>query len=76
MKKAAASAPLSIVCNKDVWEAIRPDGLEKVTTTPADGPRGQRGTVRVTLTGAQLVTYLDQLDQDAHPGWMGPDLPD
>ncbi|MFJ3513136.1 hypothetical protein [Streptomyces luteogriseus] len=76
MKKAAGIGSLSIVCNKDVWEATRPDGLKKVTTTPADGPRGQRGMVRVTLTGAQLVTYFDQLDQDAHPGWMGPDLPD
>ncbi|WNI27339.1 hypothetical protein [Streptomyces sp. ITFR-16] len=76
MKKAAGIGSLSIICNKDIWESTRPDGLKKVTTTPADGPRGQRGMVRITLTGAQLVTYLDQLDQDAHPGWMGSDIPD
>lgn len=76
MKKAAGIGSLSIVCNKDVWESTRPDELKEVTTTTADGPRGQRGMVRITLTGAQLVTYLDQLDQDAHPGWLGSDLPD
>ncbi|WP_405622374.1 hypothetical protein [Streptomyces sp. NBC_01508] len=54
----------------------RPDDLKKVTTTPADGERGQRGMVRITLTGAQLVTYLSHLDGDAHPGWLGPDFPD
>lgn len=76
MKKAAGIGSLSIVCNKDIWTDTRPDGLKKVTVTPADGERGQRGMVRVTLTGAQLVAYLNQLDQDAHPGWMGSDLPD
>lgn len=24
---------------------------------------------RITLTGAQLIAYLDHLDQDAHPGY-------
>ncbi|MEU2346333.1 hypothetical protein ABZ745_31685 [Streptomyces sp. NPDC013082] len=76
MKKAAGIGSLSIVCNKDIWTDTRPDGLKKVTVTPADGERGQRGMVRVTLTGAQLVAYLNQLDQDAHPGWMGANLSD
>lgn len=76
MKKAAGIGSLTIICNKDIWQSTRPDGLKKVTTVPADGERGQRGMVRITLTGAQLVTYLDELDQDAHPGWMGPNLPD
>ncbi|MFE2462959.1 hypothetical protein [Streptomyces sp. NPDC059402] len=76
MKKAAGIGSLSIVCNKDIWTDTRPDSLKKVTITPADGERGRRGMIRLTLTGAQLVTYLDQLDQDAHPGWMGPSLPD
>ncbi|MCL7382215.1 hypothetical protein [Streptomyces sp. 35G-GA-8] len=74
-KKAAGIGSLDIICNKDVWEGTRPDELKKVTTTAADGPRGQRGMIRVTLTGAQLVTYLTELDKDAHPGWMGPNLP-
>ncbi|WP_381805618.1 hypothetical protein [Streptomyces niveus] len=26
-------------------------------------------------TPAQLVTYLSHLDDDAHPGWLGPDFP-
>lgn len=75
MKKAAGIGSVSIICNRDIWTDTRPDGLKKVTITPADGERGQRGMVRVTLTGAQLVTYFNQLDQDAHPGWLGPDFP-
>ncbi|WEH43957.1 hypothetical protein [Streptomyces sp. AM 2-1-1] len=76
MKKAAGIGSLTIICNKDIWESTRPDGLKKVTTAPAGGERGQRGMVRITLTGAQLVTYLDELDWDAHPGWVGADYPD
>ncbi|MET9497445.1 hypothetical protein [Streptomyces sp. NPDC006552] len=75
-KKAAGIGPVSIVCNKDMWTDTRPDDLKKVTTTPADGERGRRGMVRVTLTGAQLVTYYNQLDRDAHPGWDGAQRPD
>ncbi|MFJ5927638.1 hypothetical protein ACIQF6_34085 [Kitasatospora sp. NPDC092948] len=69
LNKAAGIGTMSVVCTGDMWERTRPVSLAKVETKPADGERGARGLVRVTLTGAQLVDYLKELDFNGHPGW-------
>ncbi|MFF1908266.1 hypothetical protein [Kitasatospora sp. NPDC058218] len=69
LTKAAGVGTMSIVCAADLWDRTRPDKLEKVEKPPAEGERGGRGLVRITLTGTQLVDYLKELDFQAHPGW-------
>ncbi|MET8276502.1 hypothetical protein ACWD7C_32110 [Streptomyces sp. NPDC005134] len=39
-------------------------------TRPADGDRGNRGLIRITLAGTELVAYLTELNDNAHCGWM------
>ncbi|MER6364424.1 hypothetical protein [Kitasatospora sp. NPDC001527] len=69
LTKAAGIGTMSIVCTADMWDRTRPENLSKVDKPLAEGERGGRGLVRVTLTGSQLVDYLKELDWNGHPGW-------
>jgi hypothetical protein len=74
--KAAGVARVTIMCPKGLWEETKPTGYEnalkaKVSEIPK-GPRGGRVLVRVTMTGTNLVSYLKELDNNAHPpGFFG-----
>lgn len=70
LQKAAGIGTITLVMTPDLWTGTRPDDLKKVSQQPADGDPGRRGLVDVTLTGAQLVDYLDELNNRIHPGWM------
>ncbi|MFE7529422.1 hypothetical protein ACFU7Y_27425 [Kitasatospora sp. NPDC057542] len=76
LNKAAGIGTMSIVCASDMWDRTRPTSLSKVDKPPAEGERGSRGLVRVTLTGSQLVDYLKELDWNGHPGWGNEEGPD
>ncbi|MFJ9447168.1 hypothetical protein ACIRRH_35760 [Kitasatospora sp. NPDC101235] len=69
LSKAAGIGTMSIICTADMWDRTRPENLGKVDKPPAEGERGTRGLVKVTLTGSQLVDYLKELDWNGHPGW-------
>jgi hypothetical protein len=72
LTKAAGVSSITVVCVKSLWDDTKPDGI-KVPTPAAPGERGKRGLVQVTLTGPQLVSYLKELDRNAHPGWGNAD---
>ncbi|MFE7393084.1 hypothetical protein [Streptomyces sp. NPDC057582] len=59
LKKAAGIGSMDLVLTKGLWS----------TTRPADGERGTRGLIRITLSGTELGTYLTELDTGAHCGW-------
>ncbi|GAB2606246.1 hypothetical protein GCM10027168_43910 [Streptomyces capparidis] len=76
LTKAAGIARLSLVLPESLWKQTCPEDLEKVTSLPLPGERGERGLVRVDLSGTQLVSYLKRLDKHAHAGWGGPKYDD
>ena len=53
-----------------LWEQTKPSftgsDLHKMEPSPLSGEEGERGLVRINLTGTQLVEYMDDLDRDAH----------
>ncbi|MEV7471842.1 hypothetical protein AB0O20_35925 [Streptomyces kronopolitis] len=71
LSKAAGLARITLVCAKDLWEETKPkSGLNSVkatVSTISSGPRANRGLVRVTMTGTNLVAYLKELDDNGHP---------
>jgi hypothetical protein len=68
--KAAGVASISIVMPHGLWTETLPAAnnseLHDLEPTPLEGEEGERGLVRVNLTGTQLVEYLDSLNQEAH----------
>ncbi|MBQ0975758.1 hypothetical protein KBZ00_32330 [Streptomyces sp. RK31] len=75
LSKAAGLARVTIVCPKGLWEETKPEGANEVKAKVLEitsGPRAGRGLVRVTMTGTDLVSYLKELDFNAHPSkWNG-----
>ena len=76
LSKAAGLARVTLVCPKGLWEETKPPkGANEVkakVSEIASGPRSGRGLVRVTMTGTDLVSYLKELDFNAHPPkWNG-----
>ncbi|WP_435647966.1 hypothetical protein [Kitasatospora purpeofusca] len=67
LTKAAGVASLSLVMPEGLWKDTRPyKDLDKVPVDHLDGERGARGLVRIALTGTQIVTYMKELDSNAH----------
>ncbi|MGW8526971.1 hypothetical protein [Nocardiopsis sp. NPDC055824] len=70
LARSAGTASITIVMPLGLWEQTQPtySGSELRTLEPAPmgGEQGERGLVRVNLTGTQLSEYLDYLDHDAH----------
>lgn len=76
LSKAAGLARVTIVCPKGLWEETKPtkgaNELRAKVSEISSGPRAGRGLVRVTMTGTNLVSYLKELDSNAHPSkWNG-----
>ncbi|WP_329028411.1 hypothetical protein [Streptomyces sp. NBC_00690] len=72
LTKAAGIARVSLIVPKDLWTETKPVGSGKNAFKAkmaelADGPRAGRGLVRVTMSGAGMVSYLKELDSNAHP---------
>ncbi|MFD5065482.1 hypothetical protein [Streptomyces sp. NPDC058394] len=70
LKKAAGIGSVDLVLTKGLWKTTRPTELDDHKTQPADGERGTRGLIRITLSGTELSAYLTELDTDAHCGWL------
>ncbi|MET8130052.1 hypothetical protein ABZV67_44730 [Streptomyces sp. NPDC005065] len=70
LKKAAGIGSMDLVLTKGLWTNTCPWALRNHKTRPADGDRGNRGLIRVTLAGTELVAYLTELNDNAHCGWM------
>lgn len=70
LTKAAGTASITIVMPLGLWEQTLPtyqgSELRELEPEPLDGAEGERGLVRVNLTGTQLVEYLDELNREAH----------
>ncbi|MFF0171229.1 hypothetical protein [Streptomyces prasinus] len=67
---------MTIVCPKGLWEETKPskgvNEVEAKVSEVSSGSRDGRGLVRVTMTGTHLVSYLKELDFNAHPSkWDG-----
>ncbi|MFD8599179.1 hypothetical protein ACFV1L_29655 [Kitasatospora sp. NPDC059646] len=74
LTKAAGIANISLLMPKSLWSDTKPySSLDKVGIDELDGDRGARGLVRVNLTGTQVITYMKELDENAHPGWLDGD---
>jgi hypothetical protein len=76
LTKAAGLARVSILCPKDLWDETKPTGgineAKATVSKISKGPRADRGLVRVSMTGTNLVAYLKELDSNAHPhSWNG-----
>ncbi|MFE9813411.1 hypothetical protein ACFYRN_41025 [Streptomyces sp. NPDC005227] len=75
LTKAAGLARVTLVCPKDLWEETKPVSYENrvqaTTSKITGGPQSGRGLIRVTMTGTNLVSYLKELDADAHPSVLG-----
>ncbi|MFZ3562698.1 hypothetical protein ACOKM5_42965 [Streptomyces sp. BH097] len=71
LSKAAGVARVTLVCSKDLWEETKPQkGANTVKATVSkisSGPQAGRGLVRISMTGTNLVSYLKELDANAHP---------
>ncbi|MFE4922387.1 hypothetical protein [Streptomyces sp. NPDC056661] len=70
LKKAAGIGSVDLVLTKGLWKTTRPTELDDHKTQPADGERGTRGLIRITLSGTELSAYLTKLATDAHCGWL------
>ncbi|MFJ9447167.1 hypothetical protein ACIRRH_35755 [Kitasatospora sp. NPDC101235] len=69
LTKASGVANISVVMPEGLWKDTKPwRDLDKAPVDHLDGDRGARGLVRVNLTGTQVVTYMKELDYNAHPG--------
>ncbi|MFE1400309.1 hypothetical protein ACFW53_20440 [Nocardiopsis dassonvillei] len=70
LSKASGVASVTIVMPLGLWEQTKPSysgsELNDLEPAPLDGAEGERGLVRVNLTGTQLMEYLDDLSHDAH----------
>ncbi|MFD3685470.1 hypothetical protein ACFWTE_11695 [Nocardiopsis sp. NPDC058631] len=69
LARAAGTASMSIVMPLGLWEQTKPTyeaELDELEPVPLKGEEGERGLVRVNLTGTQLVEYMNHLDNDAH----------
>ncbi|MFC9089539.1 hypothetical protein [Nocardiopsis dassonvillei] len=70
LSRASGTASVTIVMPVGLWEQTKPgyegSELHELEPAPLDGEQGDRGLVRVTLTGTQLVEYLEELNGDAH----------
>ncbi|WP_331753884.1 hypothetical protein [Streptomyces sp. NBC_00826] len=79
LHKAAGVAAFKITCTKDMWERTTAfpnesiDSFQDAKPRKSDGAAGGRGLVEVTLTGSQLVDYLQQLNDDMSGGLRGRD---
>ncbi|MEU3550687.1 hypothetical protein [Streptomyces longwoodensis] len=76
LTKAAGIARITLVCSKDLWEETKPKGgdnsVKATVSEIASGPQSGRGLVRVSMTGTNLVSYLKELDANAHVSkWNG-----
>ncbi|MGW9595420.1 hypothetical protein ACWHLZ_34615 [Streptomyces chartreusis] len=77
LSKAAGLARVTLVCSKDLWEETKPQGgynneVKAKVSEISTGPRAGRGLVEVSMTGTNLVAYLKELDNNAHPsGFIG-----
>jgi PBP1b-binding outer membrane lipoprotein LpoB len=60
--KAAGVASIST----ETLPAASNSELHDLEPIPLEGEEGERGLVRVNLTGTQLVEYLDSLNMEAH----------
>ncbi|EDY42096.1 hypothetical protein [Streptomyces sp. SPB074] len=71
LTKAAGIARVTIVCPKDLWEETKPKGsynsVKAEVARITSGPQSGRGLTRVSMTGTALVSYLKELDKNAHP---------
>lgn len=70
LAKASGTASVTIVMPLGLWEQTLPvfqgSELHELEPEPLEGSEGERGLVRVNLTGTQLVEYLDELNREAH----------
>lgn len=70
LAKASGTASVTIVMPLGLWEQTKPSfrgsELGELEPAPLEGEEGERGLVRVNLTGTQLVEYLEELNSDAH----------
>lgn len=77
--KAAGVASITIALPLGLWEETKPlfqgSELHELEPVPLEGEEGDRGLVRVNLTGTQLIEYLDSLNEEAHSTgiMVGPD---
>lgn len=76
LTKAAGIARVTLVCSKDLWDETKPSGgynsVKATVSEISSGPQSGRGLVRVSMTGTNLVSYLKELDENAHPSkWDG-----
>ncbi|MFE2640553.1 hypothetical protein ACFXKS_34965 [Streptomyces scopuliridis] len=73
IEKAAGVAAFKIACTRDLWERTShpeygEDSFDGAEPRELGGGPGERGLVEVTLTGTQLVDYLEALEQDVSDG--------
>ena len=71
---ATGVSAIEIVMTPDLWERSTPNAdaaeLREVEGTNPGGDLADRGLKLYTLTGAQLVSYLNHLESRAYGGWM------
>lgn len=70
---ATGVSAFEIVMTPDLWKRSTPSGVGSLRTLEGQDPGGDladRGLTLYTLTGSQLVTYLDHLEPLAYGGWL------
>ncbi|MGX4733231.1 hypothetical protein [Kitasatospora griseola] len=70
LRKASGVASVTLIMPAGLWKDTKPrfaPSLDGVKPSPADGDRGARGLVRITLSGTQVIDYMKDLDSTAHP---------
>ncbi|MFE2722579.1 hypothetical protein [Kitasatospora sp. NPDC059327] len=69
LRKAAGVTSVTLIMPEGLWKKTKPSLGSAGKAKPArlDGERGERGLVRVTLSGTDVVEYMKHLDGEAHP---------
>ncbi|MFF3735535.1 hypothetical protein ACFYXM_36070 [Streptomyces sp. NPDC002476] len=73
INKAVGVASFKITCTRDLWDRTShpeygAESFDDAKPRKLPGSQGERGLVEITLTGTQLVDYLDQLAMDIGGG--------
>jgi hypothetical protein len=75
LHKAAGVAAFELVVTQDLWDTTIPpmervSGLRDIKgTDPGDEELASRGLMQFTMSGRQLVAYLEEVERDGYGGW-------
>jgi hypothetical protein len=75
LHKAAGVAAFELVVTQDLWDDTIPkdrfSGLRDIEgTDPGDEDLASRGLMQFTMSGRQLVAYLEEVERDGYGGWL------